>query len=84
MSSENPISLQTIIQAEINDLITVSAGYQAKINTAKTDLKKEYFMKKLKKNNEKLFEMLVALNQHNKNKDKKENHDNDKLAESDI
>jgi homoserine kinase len=82
MTSENPISLQTIIQAEINDLITISAGYQAKVNTSKTSLKKEYFLKKLKKNNEKLFEMLVALNQHNKNK--KENHDNDKLAESDI
>lgn len=72
--------MRSVLQAEINDLITISAQYQSEINTAKTNIKKIYIKKKLKKNNDKLFEMLVAFDKHNKNKNKNENN---KLAGSD-
>lgn len=79
-TSEVASPLAKILQAEINDLISISTKYQADINSAKTNLKKTYFKKKLKRNNDKLFEMLIALNRHNKNKTS--NHEKNKLAES--
>lgn len=80
-TSEVTSPLARIIQAEINDLISLSTRYQVDINSAKTNFKKTYFKKKLKKNNDKLFEMLIALDRHNKNKNS--THEKNKLAGSD-
>jgi len=54
-------TLAQIIESEIKHLSDISKVYQKEINEAKTSYKKKYFHKKLKKNNEKLFEMLIAL-----------------------
>ncbi len=47
------------LSAHIRFLVSVSKEYQAKITTAKTGTKKQYYLKKLKKNNKTLADMLV-------------------------
>ena len=54
-------SLVDIVRAEITELRDTSLKYRKLIDTAKTKYKKQYYTKKLAKNNKKLMEMLVAL-----------------------
>lgn len=54
-------TLADIVRAEIASLRDTSLQYRKIIDTAKTNYKKQYYMKKLKKNNKKLMEMLIAL-----------------------
>lgn len=52
------------LQAEIKSLMETSKKFQELITTAKTNLKKEIYTKKLKKNNQMLFNALILLRRH--------------------
>ena len=56
----NNISILDVIQAEITDLMKLSQNYRERISSAKTSVKKNLYEKKLKKNNIKLMDMLMA------------------------
>jgi hypothetical protein len=49
-----------IVAAELTDLQATSLTFREKVEGAKTNAKRQYFMKKLKKNNKKMMNMLVA------------------------
>lgn len=49
-----------IVQAELVDGVAVSKALREKIETAKTTAKKRYYLKKLKKNNIHVMQMLQA------------------------
>lgn len=51
---------ETIVN-EVQQLRNISINLISNMRTAKTKTKKDYFKKKLKKNNERLMQMLVAL-----------------------
>lgn len=67
-SDTKKVTLVDVIQAEVKSLASISTGFQQKIKEAKTTYKQSFYKKKLKKNNEKLFEMLVALNKATEDK----------------
>ena len=52
-----------VAEAEVRDLMEISKSHQHQSDTAKTPFKKQYFKKKLVKNNKDLAEMLVRLSQ---------------------
>ena len=56
-----PISLIDIAKSEFTRLVGMARKYQEKINTAKTGAKRNYYKKKLKKNNVEAMQMLVAI-----------------------
>ena len=51
-----------MLKEEVNRLIEISKNYQEQIKTAKTQTKKNYFLKKLRKNNQILAGHLMRLN----------------------
>lgn len=61
---------QTII-AELQDLVTKSKHYAHELETSKTDVKRKMMKKRLKRNNEKVANLIVALERINK-KEKKD------------
>lgn len=70
--SEEKVTLKDVVLAEVQELVKTSKELQQNIKEAKTGVKSEYFRKKLKKNNERLMEMLIALEKLNH---KEENND---------
>jgi len=49
-----------VVAAELQDLQQQSVSFRESIDTAKTAAKKNYFKKKLRKNNKRMMNMLVA------------------------
>jgi hypothetical protein len=49
-----------IVSAELRDLQADSLKFREQITNAKTSVKRKYFEKKLKKNNKRMMNMLVA------------------------
>lgn len=49
-----------VVAAELNELQSDSLKFRTAIDEAKTKAKKDYFKKKLKKNNKRMMNMLVA------------------------
>ncbi len=49
-----------IVAAELKELQTDSLNFRGQVETAKTTTKRQYFQKKLKKNNKRMMNMLVA------------------------
>jgi len=69
----NDLSLSDRVLIEAKRLATVSKELNQKIQLAKTKPKKDYFTKKLKKNNDILGDMLIKLNKlHHIEDNKKE------------
>lgn len=62
--------------ALLKGLMLNSQDYRGKIETAKTSTKKEYYKKKLKKNNLKLMEVLTTMERLSRLQDKKDLEDN--------
>lgn len=56
--NQNKVQLLDVIRAEVQSLITTSMSLREKIEKAGTSVKKEYYKKKLQKNNVRLMEML--------------------------
>lgn len=61
------------LKGSVRGLMGLSEIHQTKINTAKTQTKKEYYLKKLRKNNSELANGLIALRMYEKLLDKAEN-----------
>lgn len=59
--TEEPVSQQypDTMEGKLQHIADTSLFYQVQIKLAKTSLKKEYFTRKLKKNNNKLYRFLV-------------------------
>lgn len=53
--------LNDLVQGEVQRLMSTSKEYRNKIDNAKTKTKKNWYLKKLKKNNAKLMNVLIAL-----------------------
>lgn len=70
---------QAII-AELQELIPKSKHYADQLETAKTKVKKDLMRKRLKKNNEKVADLLVALDKL----DKKEKENEDAVPERGV
>lgn len=49
------------LRAELNKAVEISKEYSSKVKSAKTKIKKTYFTKKLKKNNNLIANMIIAL-----------------------
>ena len=62
-------TMKDLVTHEVKRLVTISRHYQSKIEEAKTKPKKEYFLKKLRKNNKNLADMIIRLEQLNKTGD---------------
>lgn len=60
------------LKQEIKELIEKSVKYVEQRKTAKTDVKRNYYTKKLKKNNQALEELLVAYDRLSKDEEKGE------------
>ena len=56
-----PTSPHYQLQEQVQNLLAISKHYQEEIKGAKTQTKKTYFLKKLKKNNKLLMNFLVRL-----------------------
>ena len=55
------VSIKDVLAAEVQERMLTSKQYKDKINTAKTATKKQYYQKKLKKNNEEIFKFMMGL-----------------------
>lgn len=60
-SKKEPGIVELTLKAEAQDLLNNSINLKRAIDSSKTSTKIKYLKKKLKANNEKLFEVLVAL-----------------------
>lgn len=49
-----------VVAAELHDLQNESMNFRKKIDEAKTQVKRQYYKKKLRKNNKRMMNMLVA------------------------
>ena len=58
--------LKQTINAELIELIHISTQYAEQIDNAKTNTKRQMIKKRLRKNNEKIAELIVALEKLNK------------------
>lgn len=56
-----PVTLLDMLQYELRERMTVALEYKNKIDGAKTSSKKQYFQKKLKKNNVEAAKILTAI-----------------------
>ena len=65
---QKPPTLLEMLQYELREHMKVSLDYKKKIEEAKTDPKKDYFKKKLKKNNLYALKILTAIEQHKQQK----------------
>lgn len=57
----NPISVMDMLQIELRRYMEIALELKKKIDTAKTDYKKIYYNKKLKKNNKEALKVLTAI-----------------------
>ena len=60
-SDGKPITLLDMLQYELQECANTSLKYKKNIDEAKTQLKKDYFKKKLKKNNTYAVKILTAI-----------------------
>ena len=60
-SEEKPLTLLEMLQYELQECMKIALGYKKNIDEAKTQLKKTYFKKKLKKNNTYAVKILTAI-----------------------
>ncbi len=67
----NNLSRTSLLMIETKRLVTVSKIFKEKIDLAKTKTKKDFYLKKLRKNTDILGDMLVRLNHEHKTKNKK-------------
>ena len=58
-------SLKDLIMIETKRLVALSKSYKEKIDTAKTKPKKDLYLKKLRKNNKKLADMIMRIERLN-------------------
>ena len=58
-SNKQP-SVLAFIRAELAKLVKISQQYRETINASKTSIKRKFYFKKLKKNNKRIMQMLVA------------------------
>lgn len=58
-----------IVRNEVQQLMATSKEYREKIDDAKTKTKKDWYLKKLKKNNTRLLNVLVAIEKVRKAKE---------------
>jgi hypothetical protein len=65
-------AVQEVIKEEIQKRIALSADYKSKLETATTSYKREYYSKKLHKNNQLIVSLLEGFERVT---DKKENSD---------
>lgn len=63
---------KAVLTGAIKETVEISRQYREKVSGAKTSAKKKYYTKKLRKNNQQLADMLVRLEQLNKNNDSKD------------
>ena len=56
-----PINVMDMLQVELRRLMENALNIKKKIDTAKTDYKKNYYGKKLKKNNMEALQVLTAI-----------------------
>ncbi|KKM48144.1 hypothetical protein LCGC14_1557950 [marine sediment metagenome] len=56
-----PSTLLDMLQVELRSRMTIALDFKEKIDTAKTDVKKKYFRKKLLKNNLDAAKILTAI-----------------------
>lgn len=59
-------SLKDLVLVEVRRLVVISKAYKEKIDTAKTKPKKDLYAKKIRKNNDKLADMIIRLEQLNR------------------
>jgi hypothetical protein len=52
--------VKQLVNEEIQQLIKISVNYKTAIDTAKTQYKKQFFIRKLKQNNELVLKYLTA------------------------
>lgn len=64
--------IQDYVKGTVYRLMDKSKKYQDKITQAKTKTKKEYFTKKLRKNNRQLSDVLIALKKIQDNEEREE------------
>lgn len=60
-SSSNPTRVEQVLGMELRQHAETAREYRELIEKAKTEYKKKYYRKKLKKNNEQAFQILLAL-----------------------
>jgi len=59
-------TIKDLVLLEVQRLVTISKMYKEKIDTAKTKPKKDLYLKKIRKNNEKLADMIMRLERLNR------------------
>lgn len=62
------VSLRDVIVAELQERIKISKELQQKINDSKTKPKRELYTKKIRRNNEQVADLLLALQKIDNNK----------------
>lgn len=67
-----PINVMDMLQIELRRLMENALEMKKKVDTAKTDYKKSYFSKKLKKNNMEALKVLTAIERVRPKDDKPE------------
>ena len=58
---KKPVTLLDMLQYELRERMTIALDYKEKADTAKTDIKRKYFRKKLLKNNIEAAKILTAI-----------------------
>jgi hypothetical protein len=58
-------TIKDLVLVEVQRLVTISKMYKEKIDTAKTKPKKDLYLKKLRKNNKTLADMIIRLERLN-------------------
>lgn len=66
----NEISILDLLQMELRRHMEVALDYKKKIDSAKTQYKKSYYTKKLKKNNTEALKVLTAIERVKKDRSK--------------
>lgn len=61
-------SLKDIVSAELAEVAKISLEYKQKMEEAKTQIKRDYYRRKMTKNNKEIMRLLVAANKLNDNK----------------
>jgi hypothetical protein len=67
------VSVLDILRQELHKYMETALDYKKKIEEAKTDYKKNYYNKKLKKNNADAVKILTAIERVEKSQDEKTN-----------
>lgn len=65
---EQPISLLDLLQLELQEYLRTTLKFKKLISEAKTDYKKKYYNKKIKKNNMEALKILTAIQRVKNNK----------------